>query len=110
MWKLVPREEVPHGHRILKGCPVFAIKRDESGKITRFKMRHVVQGFNQVYGRDYTRTTSPTARAESWRILLHLAASLGWDANQIDVKTAFLNGILPEEETVYMEQPKGFEE
>lgn len=25
---------------------------------------------------------------ESWRILLHIAAAMGWDAQQIDVKTA----------------------
>lgn len=73
-------------------------------------MCHVVQGFNQIYSRDYTCTTLPTAHAELWRILLHLAALLGWEANQIDVKTAFLNGILPEEKTVYIEQLKGFEE
>ena len=89
---------------------MFTIKHDENGKITRFKTQHIVQGFNQVYGKDYMQTTSPTACTESWQILLHLAASLGWDANQIDVKMAFLNGILPGEETVYMEQPKGFEE
>lgn len=40
---------------------------------------------------------------ESWRILLHLAATLNWDANQIDMKTAFLNSILPEDEVVYIE-------
>jgi hypothetical protein len=47
---------------------------------------------------------------ESWCILLPLAAHLGWDAQQIDVKTAFLYGLLPEEETQYMQQPPGFEE
>jgi hypothetical protein len=34
---------------------------------------------------------------ESWRILFHIAASLGWDAQQIDVKTAFLYGLLPDD-------------
>ena len=53
VWRLVPREEVPWGHRVLKGCPVFTIKHNKNGKITRFTMQHVVQGFNQVYGRDY---------------------------------------------------------
>ena len=47
---------------------------------------------------------------ESWRILLHIAAALGWDAQQIDIKTAFLYGLLPDDEVQYMEQPKGFEE
>ena len=47
---------------------------------------------------------------ESWRILLHLAAALDWDAQQIDIKTAFLYGLLPKEEYQYMEQPPEFEE
>ena len=34
----------------------------------------------------------------------------GWDIQQIDVKTAFLHGVLPEDETAYLEQPRGFEE
>ncbi|KDR74045.1 hypothetical protein GALMADRAFT_25229, partial [Galerina marginata CBS 339.88] len=41
--------------------------------------------------------------------LLHIAAVLGWDAQQIDIKTAFLYGLLPDDEVQYMEQPKGFE-
>ena len=60
--------------------------------------------------KDYTKTTSLTARMESWQILLHTAATLDWDAQQIDIKTAFLYGLLPENEVQYMEQPKGFEE
>lgn len=107
---LIPREEVPAGHRIHRGCPVFTLKRNEKGEIVRFKVRHVLQGFNQVYGKEYTKTTSLTAHTESWRVLLHLAAVQGWDAMQVDIKTAFLYGILPEEETTYMEQPKDFEE
>ena len=31
------------------------------------------------------------------------------DLRQFDIKTAFLNGVLPEDETMYMEQPPGFE-
>lgn len=61
-------------------------------------------------GQDYEKTTSPMAHAESWRILLHLTAKLDWDVTQIDIKTAFLNDMLPEEEQIYMEQLKGFEE
>ena len=47
---------------------------------------------------------------ESWQILLHIAASLGWDAQQIDIKTAFLYRILPDDEVQYMQQPEGFKE
>jgi hypothetical protein len=44
---------------------------------------------------------------ESWHIL---SASLGWDVQQIDIKTAFLYGLLPANKVQYMEQPIGFEE
>ena len=49
-------------------------------------------------------------RMESFRVLAHLASTLGWDLEQLDVKTAFLYGILPDDERCYMEQPEGFEE
>lgn len=110
VYKLVPRSAVPEGQRIHKGKPVFRVKSDENGNAVRWKVRHVFKGFEQIYGRDYTKTTSPTARMESWRLVLHIAASLNWDIQQIDVKTAFLYGLLPEDEIQYMEQPGGFEE
>jgi hypothetical protein len=65
------------------------------GQAVRWKVCLVSKGFEQIYGKDYTKTTSPTARMESWRILLHMVASLGWDAQQINVKMAFLYGLLP---------------
>jgi Reverse transcriptase (RNA-dependent DNA polymerase) len=110
VYKLIHRSQIPSNAKIRKGRPVFRLKRDADGKPTRWKVRLVFKGFEQIYGRDYTSTTSPTARMESWRILLHIAAAMDWDAQQIDVKTAFLYGLLPDDEVQYMEQPPGFEE
>ena len=106
---LVPRSSVPSGRRLLRGKLVCKRKRDDAGKVTRYKVRYVAKGFAQQPGIDFTKTTAPTTRLESFRSLLHLAATLGWDVQHFDIKTAFLHGILPESETAYMEQPPGFE-
>src|SRR5258708_34050091 len=55
---------------------------------------------------DYDETFSPVARFESLRLLLVLAVLENWEIHQMDVKSAFLNGVLNEE--IYMEQPQGF--
>eukprot|EP00253_Pinus_taeda_P009684 PITA_09684 len=39
--------------------------------------------------------------------MISLAAQMGWEIHQMDIKVAFLNGLIEEE--VYIEQPKGFE-
>ena len=107
---LVPRSELPRGQRPLKGKLVCKRKRDDAGNITRYKVRYVAKGFAQRYLIDYEKTTAPTARLESFRALMHIAACLDWDIQHFDIKTAFLHGVLPETETVFMEQPPGFEE
>ena len=55
---------------------------------------------------DCDETFAPVARLESIRILLAIASHLNFKLYQMDVKSAFLNGMLQEE--VYVEQPKGF--
>jgi hypothetical protein len=62
--------------------------------------------YTQKEGEDFFDTYSPVARMTTIRVLLSLAASYGLLVHQTDVKTAFLNGELDEEN--YMEQPDGF--
>jgi hypothetical protein len=106
---LVPKSDIPSGQRPLKGKLVCKRKHDDLGNIVRYKVRYVAKGFAQQYGIDYDKTTAPTVRLESFRAILHLAATLNWDLQHFDVKTAFLHGILPPDETMFMEQPRGFE-
>ena len=49
----------------------------------------------------------PVAKYSSIQTIISLAAEMGWRVHQIDIKTAFLNGVIEEE--VYIEQPKGFD-
>ena len=70
------------------------------------KARVVAQGYSQMEGVDYDETFTPVARMESIRILLALACHLKFKLYQMDVKIAFLNGLLKED--VYVAQPKGF--
>jgi hypothetical protein len=73
----------------------------------RNRARLVAQGYSQVKGLDFGETFAPVARLEVFRILLAFAASKGFKLYQMDVKSAFLNGVIPEE--VYVRQPPGFE-
>ena len=57
-------------------------------------------------GVDYDETFAPVDHMESIKILLALACHLRFKLCQMDVKTAFLNGLLKED--IYMAQPKGF--
>lgn len=77
----------------MRGRLVCKHKRDDSG------VRYVAKAYAQQYGFDYDKPTAPAARLESFRTVLHLAASLGWDLQQqFDIKTAFPRGVLPPDE------------
>jgi hypothetical protein len=110
VYELVPPTDVPRNKTILGFKPVYIRKRNELSIVVRNKVRYCVLGCRQKYSRDYEQTTSPTARLESFRAVLHITASRGWDIQQVDVKTAFLNATLPPDEIQYSRQPKHFEE
>ena len=57
---------------------------------------------------DYHEVLAPVARLEYVRLLIVLAAQNKWKIHQMDVKSAFLNGVFEEE--VYVEQPPGYEQ
>jgi hypothetical protein len=86
---------------------VWKNKEGEKGEVVRNKSRLVAQGFRQKEGIDYEETFAPVSRLEAIRILLAFSVAKGFKSHQMDVKSAFLNGVLEEE--VYVRQPPGFE-
>jgi hypothetical protein len=67
----------------------------------------VARVFSQQEGKDYDETFALIARYTSIRAIISLATSMGWSLHHMDVKTAFLNGVI--EEKVCIERPQGFE-
>jgi hypothetical protein len=63
----------------------------------RNKARLIAQGFSQVEGLDFGKTFASIARLDAIRILLAFTASKGFKLYQMNVKSAFLNGVIQEE-------------
>ena len=82
------------------------LKKDASGAVVWHKVLLVAKGYVQRAGIDFDEVFALVARIESVRLLLALAAHRGWEVHHMDVKSAFLNGVLKEE--VYVSQPAGF--
>jgi hypothetical protein len=104
-WKLV---NAPEGVNIVGSKRVFRAKKDANGKVVRYKARLVVQGFSQVPGVDYFDTYAPVARLSSIRAVLAIAAAEDHEIHQIDIKGAYLNGVLTADERIFMKQPPGY--
>ena len=103
-WEIVPR---PNNKNIVDCRWVFVIKNDIHGNLTKYKARVVAKGFSQQYLLDYDETFAPVARITSFRIIVAFANQNSLLIHHIDVKTAFLNGLLKEE--IYMRVPEGIE-
>jgi hypothetical protein len=99
VWTLVPH---PAEQNIIGTKWIFKNKTNEHGTVVRNKACLVALGYTQIEGVDFDETFAPVARLESIRILLSIACHLDFKLYQMDVKSAFLNGVLQEE--VYVEQ------
>jgi hypothetical protein len=60
----------------------------------------------QSPGVDFDEVFAPVSKHTTLYVFLSLVASEDLECHQLDIKTAFLNGVL--DETIYMRQPPGF--
>lgn len=79
-WVLVPLSKDMN----LVGCKwVFRVKYNADGSILKYKVRLVAKGFHQKLGVDYAETFSSVVKAPTIRVLFALAATYGWDIQQV---------------------------
>ncbi|GFW65661.1 retrovirus-related Pol polyprotein from transposon RE1 [Trichonephila clavipes] len=104
VWKLT---KLPPDKQLL-GCRwVYNLKRDENGKVIRYKARLVAQGYSQVKGENYDETFSPVNFSVIRLFFSLLVVWLKWKHIQCDINGAYLYAALNEE--VYMKQPQGLD-
>ncbi|KAI5348004.1 hypothetical protein L3X38_000891 [Prunus dulcis] len=104
-WELVDR---PFDKPVIGVKWVYKVKLNLDGTVQKNKARLVAKGYSQKPGIDYNETFAPVARLDTIITLIALDAQKEWSLYQLDVKSAFLNGILKEE--VYVEQPQGYDQ
>ncbi|KAJ4769831.1 polyprotein [Rhynchospora pubera] len=102
-WELAT---LPKDHKPISVKWVYKKKLNAQGEVERYKARLVAKAYKQKAGIDYEEVFAPVARMETIRLLISLAAQNKWNIYQMDVKSAFLNGV--HEEEVYIEQPPGY--
>ena len=102
-WTLVP---LPPGRVCIPSGWAFTLKTDRLGLPCRRKARFFAKGYRQVQGVDYQESFAPVVRYDSLRVILALTAARDLELIQLDVTTAFLNGVI--DELVFIAQPEGY--
>nr|GEV05448.1 hypothetical protein [Tanacetum cinerariifolium] len=82
------------------------VKLDELGGVMKNKARLVARGYRQEEGIGFREYFALVSLLEAIHTFIAFAAHINMVVYQMDVNTAFLNGILHEE--VYVSQPDGF--
>ncbi|GJY18793.1 retrovirus-related pol polyprotein from transposon TNT 1-94 [Tanacetum coccineum] len=103
VWVLVPP---PDNIKPLTLKWLFKNKLDEENMVIRNKTRLVVRGHCQEEGIDFEESFASVAKMETIRIFLAYFTYKSFNVFQMDVKTAFLHGLLKED--VYACHPEGF--
>nr|GEW70281.1 retrovirus-related Pol polyprotein from transposon TNT 1-94 [Tanacetum cinerariifolium] len=103
VWKLVNK---PFGKSVIRLKWLWKNKKDEDQTVIRNKARLVAKGYAQEEGINFEESFALVTRLEAVWIFIAYAAHKSFPIYQMDVKMAFLNGLLKEE--VYVAQPDGF--
>lgn len=98
-WTIV--DKVPCNRKAINSMWIFTVKDNVNSP--RYKARLVAKGCSQRPGMDYSETFAPVAKMSAVRTLLSIAVHDDLYVHQMDVKTAFLYGLLEEE--IYMKLP-----
>ena len=85
---------------------IFSRIFDTNGKLLRFKVHLVAQGFSQRPGEDFDQTYSPVLDITSFRYLLAFAVHFGGEIFLMDVITSYLYGNL--DMLLYISPPPDF--
>jgi reverse transcriptase-like protein len=104
-WRL---EGAPPNANIISSKWVFKAKKDAAGNIAWYKAGLVAQGFSQIDGVNYDDTYTPVAHLVSSHAIIAMANHLHLELHQVDIKGAYLNGVLNEGEVLYMWHPPGY--
>lgn len=100
VWDIVPRLE---GKSVVTSCWIYKIKHATDNSIKKYKARFVARGFLHKEGVDYEETFALVTKYASIRAVISITLEMEWRIHQVDVKTAFLNGVIEEE--LHIEQP-----
>eukprot|EP00253_Pinus_taeda_P001877 PITA_01877 len=97
VWEIVPRLE---NISMVGSRWIYKFMYAAYGSADKYKARFFTKGYAQKEGINYEETFSPVARYTYIRSIISLAAQMGWEIHQMDVKTTFLNGVIEEESDV----------
>ena len=104
-WELV---DPPSKINIVGSKWIFKAKKDAVGNVVCYKACLVTQGFSQIPGIDYFDTFAPVAKLAFICVVLAVATAWNMEIHQIDIKGAYLNRKLTNNEQIYMRQPLSF--
>ena len=93
---------VPKEAKVLQSRFIFKLKKKNDGTVARYKARLVVKGFMQGFVES---TYSPVVCFSTVRTALAVAVQRGYYIHQMDVRTAFLHGVIDDD--VFISPPKG---
>ena len=79
---------------------VYKLKIDETGSITKYEARLVVQGYSQKYGDDYDEVFALVVKPAKLRVLLAISGQKKMMVKRYDSESTYLNDDLSHE--VYM--------